>query len=125
MKYTFIAMLMFLSYVGFSQDITNSIYQVKTDTSHAWAAASHAVISLELAGAGKDRLFVIFDNGNQIDLLTALKLTTPCCNFISCPQVVKNIMTCINYMERRGYTLVTSTGFYATRYSAQYIFVKK
>ncbi len=123
--YIFCAFFLF-SYNGFSQDNINSIYQVNTDTSHAWADASHAVVALDLTGIVGNRFYVIFDNGNQVNLETMLKLPfKPGCNYITCPQVTKNLLTVINYMESKGYVLNAAAGYHDMRYFAQYIFSKK
>lgn len=120
MKYLFTALTLLFSYMGFSQD-TNSASQIKTDTSHSWSQASKAIVSLHAASA---MAFVVFDNGNQIDLKAVLKFNK-WTNFICSPEVSRNVLIIINYMESKGYTLVTSAGFNELSSTAQYIFVRK
>jgi len=120
MKYIFTGLVLLLSYLGFGQN-TNSASLIKTDTSHSWTQASKAIVSLQPA---ERRVFVVFDNENQIDLKEVLKFNK-WNNFMCSPEVSKNILIIINYMERRAYTLVTSTGFNELSSSAQYIFVRK
>jgi hypothetical protein len=120
MKYIFTVLVLLLSYVGFGQN-TNSASLIQTDTSHSWTQASKAIVSLQPA---QRRVFVVFDNGNQIDLKEVLKFNK-WTNYMCTPEVSKNILIIINYMESRGYTLVTSASFNELSSSAQYIFIRK
>jgi hypothetical protein len=120
MKYIFTGLVLLLSYLGFGQN-ANSASLIKTDTSHSLIQASKAIVSIQSA---QGRVFVVFDNGNQIDLKEVLKFNR-WTNFICSPEVSKNILIIINYMESRGYALVTSTGFNELSSSAQYIFIRK
>jgi hypothetical protein len=116
MKYVIISIFLLFSNLTFCQ--------IVTDTSASWSTSHNAIISLSL-NAGKSEVFVLFENGNQINLKDKLNLDLKDYFNASSTKVLKSILQCKKYMDDMGYKLVASSGFHNNNYLIHYIFERK